>query len=566
NAVLNYDIALATFRSNRTSNPDKLFENSVTVDNPLGVMEEKSSLLARKVFLPAEKLLQDKPFLGFDYDAPDEDRVLRHEPMIVNYEGYYYPSQALLAAATYLKVPPDQIVVEEGKEIRLGKERRIPINDHGEYFIRFNKQPAFIRYSAADVLSDSFNRSQLKGKLVFIGVDDYAQTESFRTPVVNEITPLQIKASIAENIINNNMVEVAKRASLLSLIVLLFLGGICAFVMPRLNLSFRLLVPLGLLFILANVNYFTLTTFNILPETMYIALELILFAAVSPLLDMQVMTLVKPEAAPASAKKTSKPKAKLADFPEPPVREIRSSSSDPENQPTTALDYRETDVPSGHETHGTSAIQKTQALDSREDAGSVKESDDRSKASEISSFDHQTISLDDEPAKEQKKEKSKPTIISPESSQSRKDANISDSDKVRISPAGDITHLGRYQVESVLGKGAMGLVYKGIDPAINRPVALKTIRLDFVNDPDEMAELKERLHREAQAAGKLSHPNIVTIYDVGSEGQLQYIAMEYLEGQTLEQLIKRQVKFNYRIIAQIIQQICAALEYAHERG
>src|SRR5690606_25222348 len=97
----------------------------------------------------------------------------------------------------------------------------------------------------------------------------------------------------------------------------------------------------------------------------------------------------------------------------------------------------------------------------------------------------------------------------------------------------DIKNLGRYQVTGILGKGAMGLVYKGIDPAINRPVALKTIRLDFVNDPAEMEELKQRLHREAQAAGKLSHPNIVTIYDVGSEGPLQYIAMEYLEGVTL---------------------------------
>jgi serine/threonine-protein kinase len=85
----------------------------------------------------------------------------------------------------------------------------------------------------------------------------------------------------------------------------------------------------------------------------------------------------------------------------------------------------------------------------------------------------------------------------------------------------------------------MGTVYRGIDPAINRPVALKTIRLDFVTDPEEMAELKERLHREAQSAGKLSHPNIVTIYDVGSEGNLQYIAMEYLEGQTLEEMIKK---------------------------
>jgi len=112
----------------------------------------------------------------------------------------------------------------------------------------------------------------------------------------------------------------------------------------------------------------------------------------------------------------------------------------------------------------------------------------------------------------------------------------------------------------------MGTVYRGVDPAINRPVAMKTIRLDFVTDPEEMAELKERLHREAQAAGKLSHPNIVTIYDVGSEGNLQYIAMEYLEGQTLEELIKKKTRFNYRIIAKMITQICQALQYAHDQG
>lgn len=81
-----------------------------------------------------------------------------------------------------------------------------------------------------------------------------------------------------------------------------------------------------------------------------------------------------------------------------------------------------------------------------------------------------------------------------------------------------------------------------------------------------MADLKDRLFQEARAAGKLSHPNIVTIYDVGSEGPLQYIAMEYLEGQTLEEMIAKKVKFNYRIIAHIIVQIASALEYAHNMG
>ena len=126
--------------------------------------------------------------------------------------------------------------------------------------------------------------------------------------------------------------------------------------------------------------------------------------------------------------------------------------------------------------------------------------------------------------------------------------------------------LGRYELQGVVGKGAMGLVYRGVDPAINRPVALKTIRLDFLTAEEEIEEMRERLFLEAQAAGKLNHPNIVTIYDVGSEGSTQYIAMEFLEGQTLESMIKRKVNFNFKIVANIIYQICSALQYAHDQN
>jgi serine/threonine protein kinase len=147
------------------------------------------------------------------------------------------------------------------------------------------------------------------------------------------------------------------------------------------------------------------------------------------------------------------------------------------------------------------------------------------------------------------------------------ESNLSDSPMSQSSPDIEkVTNLGRYQIEGIVGRGAMGTVFKGIDPVINRPVALKTIRLDFVTDQSEMEELRDRLTREARAAGKLSHPNIVTIYDIGSENNLQYIAMEYLEGQTLEELIKRKVKFSYKIVANIISQICRGLQYAHDQG
>jgi len=132
-------------------------------------------------------------------------------------------------------------------------------------------------------------------------------------------------------------------------------------------------------------------------------------------------------------------------------------------------------------------------------------------------------------------------------------------------PAG-ASNFGRYKVLEPIGRGAMGMVYKGLDPAIDRPVALKTIRLDNIVNSNDMFELKERLTREAKAAGQLSHPNIVTIYDVGEERSLQYIAMEYLDGQTLEALLEAGHQWDYKTLCKLMIQVCEALDFAHDRG
>lgn len=553
NIVIPYDIALAPFRSNKTSNPKHLFNYSLTVDNPLGLMEEQSSLQVRKVFLPAEKLLECKPYLGFDYTMPDQDRTLRHQPLIMNYEGYYYPSLSLLAAAVYLDVPPGQMKVVESEEILLGNKRKIPINDKSEHFMSFSKGNAFTTYSAADILGENFDYTRLKDKLVLVGLDDFAYQETFQTPVDNEMPELTVKATVIENIINDNILFLKNDQPVLAMLIIFLIGGMCALVLPQVSLLYRLIILTAGLIILANVNYFLFSSFRIIPETVYFALELVLLMVASPFLDSR---LFAGEVKVKSETEKKLPKIDIGQQPAPQkdavvIREIKSSEHDPENQETAVLDYN-TQYPEDH-----------QAINLDEDA------DATAATADTGNGEGEKPSI-----VEAKQPSPQPEIITPDS---RSQPQAPDSGAIETAadsqpvasasqPVGEIRNLGRYQTTGVLGKGAMGMVYKGIDPAINRPVALKTIRLDFVNDPQEEAELKERLHREAQAAGKLSHPNIVTIYDVGSEGHLQYIAMEYLEGQTLEDLIKKKVKFNYRIIAQIIIQICAALEYAHAQG
>lgn len=126
-----------------------------------------------------------------------------------------------------------------------------------------------------------------------------------------------------------------------------------------------------------------------------------------------------------------------------------------------------------------------------------------------------------------------------------------------------VDKFGRYQVEGILGKGAMGIVYQGVDPRINRHVAIKTLQLNDAIDKDEAAEAKARFFKEAETAGNLSHANIVTIYDVGEEDSLGYIAMDLLTGAPLSHFIKQGNLLPTALVYQLMIQITDALEYAH---
>ncbi len=125
--------------------------------------------------------------------------------------------------------------------------------------------------------------------------------------------------------------------------------------------------------------------------------------------------------------------------------------------------------------------------------------------------------------------------------------------------------LGRYEIIDELGRGAMGVVYKGEDPKIHRTVAIKTVRLSEF-DETMIDELKERFFREAESAGLLTHPNIVTIYDAGEEHDLAYIAMEFLKGYDLEGYAKGENLFPVRETLSIVAQVADALDYAHSKG
>ncbi|MCW5979288.1 MAG: protein kinase [Bryobacteraceae bacterium] len=126
--------------------------------------------------------------------------------------------------------------------------------------------------------------------------------------------------------------------------------------------------------------------------------------------------------------------------------------------------------------------------------------------------------------------------------------------------------IGRYKIVGELGRGAMGVVYRAEDPAIGRTVAIKTIRLADLTDEGERGRLRERLFREARSAGILSHPGIVTIYDIAEENNMAYVFMEFVEGTTLEQMMSADNPLDREVIIETLRQTATALDYAHSKG
>ena len=126
--------------------------------------------------------------------------------------------------------------------------------------------------------------------------------------------------------------------------------------------------------------------------------------------------------------------------------------------------------------------------------------------------------------------------------------------------------IDRYEIIEAVGYGAMGAVYKAFDPLIKRPVALKTLRLDVPPQSPDYKAFLDRFATEARTAGRLSHPNIITLYDVGhTEDQVPWLAMEFVEGQTVAELLEGE-RLRAEVVVSLVSQIAAAIDYAHTEG
>ncbi|GAB4325072.1 MAG: hypothetical protein Kow0074_18460 [Candidatus Zixiibacteriota bacterium] len=467
--------------------------------------------------------------LGQTNTWQDVDGKVRRDPLIVKFQGEYYPSMALQLALCAMDATPGQTRIDPGKGITLESEF-IPTDDKGLFRIDYRgREGTFKSVSAADVLEGKDLGDAVRDKIVIVGVTAKGYGTSLVTPASDVMPRSEKIATVTANILDKRFLNTIQLSGMVDILIFLGIGLLAALGLPKIPKLYRFVILGITLFVFVNLNFVLYNSFNVIVNTLYPSLQILLFlclaAFMKPSTDERVQSVF-------GKKKSVKPVAKK---PAPEVPE--------ESQPTTAISAP---TPSSDRVK-TRVVRENQAMGA---IGGLERT--------------QTVSVgrigDDTPTRASDVMNTSPRPLGADLSGSTPTQTIqSPEDANRKS-------LGRYEILGVLGQGAMGTVYKGKDPAIDRMVALKTIRTSMLDDPVQAAELAERLVREAKAAGKMSHPNIVTIYDVGSEGELNYIAMEYLEGYTLEQVIKRNVQLNYTIVAKIIMQVCAALSYAHNAG
>jgi eukaryotic-like serine/threonine-protein kinase len=577
NVIEPFDVVVGTHGNLSREAPEYMVPSS-TLPTPDMSLDDLPKAIA--AFVPPGIFASKARAVGFRFYKPDVDDKMRFANLMISYDDKIYFSTPLQLANAYLgNSPADLRLTSDGRPILGGKP--LPVDAGGRMMVNLPADlQAYPMFSAIDILTGDADRNSVSGKAVVLAVTIPEVLETFETGTVGTIPAYNFYAATVQNLISSAAPSRLHFPIPIDLLLILAIGICGGLVLPRMTLIYRLIALFLLGFVVVNINFVLFSTSNVVMNILYPLMTVLFFFGIS--------FAVKAPEAPVEPKRLNKgidlrkllggepsvvqhQEDRELDFDDIPARILRDEPPSPEVfEETIRLDF---EAMRG----GGDLIPASEYARHDRSSGRVKATPPTHTASDQFFQEPATRAFMSDPPDANMPEITPPDGrggVTPPAPASNLDTNgeliLTQEEKlaygVKFSTEGQPVSFGRYQVIEPLGMGAMGTVYKGKDPSIDRLVALKTIRLDAIADPSEINELKERLLREAKAAGNLSHPNIVTIYDFGLQGNLQYIAMEYIDGYTLESVLKRNLNLNYRIIASTIIQVCSALEYAHKMG
>ncbi|RLB35022.1 MAG: hypothetical protein DRH11_04125 [Deltaproteobacteria bacterium] len=486
----------------------------------------RESVSVKRLFFPFPLLARVSK--GFGYRFPLLKRNMHENScaMFAAYKNYLIPSFLLRIELAYLGKKPLQVSAGDD-EIRAGP-MRIPLFK-GKMLVRFPRvgegPPA---YSFSDVLKKGGKLYALRGKIVLIGFT-HRQSKVLITPFSSRISEIELFALALENILNKSYLVRPVHAPYVEALGLLVIGILVSLFFPRVGGGARLAWTIGLCAFILFSGFALLSISGIWIKTSYTAsCVAVIFAVTSA--------------------------GRL-------YGEGRDSRISAETNKLIGLSFQNHGLFDVAFDHYRKLPLDREAKELIYDLGLEYESRGMFKKA-LSAYEYINKGggfrdLDERIARLQELEKS-PTI--PERPQAEGPV------PTEYPAARELSRVGRYQILETLGRGSMGLVYKALDPKINRLVAIKTIRFSDEFDEEVIQEIKERFFREAEVAGKLSHTSIVTIYDMGEDEDLTYMAMEYLEGEDLEKFVNKKNLLPVEKVLHVVASIAEALDFAHSSG
>ena len=491
-----------------------------------------------EVLIPLAEFGKNAVGMGHLNANPDVDGGIRTESLVLRYYDQYFPSLSLMLAAKSLNLQPSDIVVRLGEGVKLGN-LIISTDSYLQMYIYFYKdrdnRPAFQVDSYYDVYAGKIPADKYRDKIVLIGATGAGIGAVQVTPISPAMAPVLTLAHSVSSILKEDFFVVPTWAPWVEKLVFLVIALYLILLLPRLKAGMGAIITLALFAVLLGTHFALMvgkTTWLqlMLPATLLLVGHLLLTTK---------RFLVTERGKEKSEAETAESNRMLGlafqgqgqlDIAFDKFRKLPRDDSIMDLLYNLALDFE------------------------RKRQFNKSESVFRYMAEYNPKF------RDLEQKLSRAKAISETVILGGAGSRTDTSTMILEGGGV------EKPMLGRYQVEKELGKGAMGVVYLGKDPKISRVVAIKTIALSQEFDAGELEDVKTRFFREAETAGRLNHPNIVTIFDAGEEHDLAYIAMEFLKGQDLVSYTKSDNLLPFLKVMSIVARVADALAYAHTQN
>ncbi len=498
-------------------------------------------LPAMNVQLPIPLLAQATSAIGHINVTPDVDGAVRFEPLVIQYYDEFYPSLSLIVAAEALNLRPSDIEVRLGEGVQLGGltiGTSPALRMYSQWYGDIGGQPAFPVDSAYDVLSGKLAPAKYKDKIVLIGTTAVGTGDTFATPVSSATAPVVTLAHTISSILQEDFFTRPSWAPWAELGLFALLLLYAALLLPRMKSTLAAMVTLSLVIGLLVGEVAAMVSAAIWFKLTIMAAFLLLTHAFMTVKKFNITERLKQTSETEGAESNK----------------MLGLAFQGQGQLDMAFDK----------------FRRVSPVDDRlldllyNLALDFERKRQFNKAESVYEYiaGHNKDFRDIAQKLSRAKRMSETVILGGGGNSSHPGGTlVLDATQQMEKPM-----LGRYQVEKELGKGAMGIVYMGKDPKIGRQVAIKTMALSQEFEPDELAGVKERFFREAETAGRLTHPNIVSIFDAGEEHDLAFIAMEFIKGHDLTRHTKPNNLLPMAEVLRLIADAADALDYAHSNG